>query len=65
MGNKRLRVSHVIIQPILVWDDGKELLPFKHQIKPIEASLSELNEIGEKIKIEIEELNKQQKELNN
>lgn len=24
---KRLRVSHVLVQPVLVWDDGQELTP--------------------------------------
>lgn len=25
--SRRLRLSHLIIQPVLVWDDGTELLP--------------------------------------
>lgn len=24
---RRLRVSHVVVQPVLVWDDGEELTP--------------------------------------
>lgn len=24
---RKLRISHVLVQPILVWDDGKELIP--------------------------------------
>jgi hypothetical protein len=24
---RRLRVSHVLVQPILVWDDGEDLSP--------------------------------------
>lgn len=27
MTERRLRVAHVIIQPVLVWDDGEELAP--------------------------------------
>ena len=27
MSDRRLRVSHVVIQPVLVWDDGEELSP--------------------------------------
>lgn len=25
--NRRLRVAHVLVQPVLVWDDGEELSP--------------------------------------
>jgi hypothetical protein len=26
-GVKRLRVQHLLVQPVLVWDDGEELTP--------------------------------------
>lgn len=24
---RRLRIAHLVVQPVLVWDDGEELLP--------------------------------------
>jgi hypothetical protein len=27
MSERRLRIAHVTIQPVLVWDDGEELTP--------------------------------------
>lgn len=25
--NKKLRIAHLVVQPVLVWDDGEELTP--------------------------------------
>lgn len=62
MMSKKLRVSHVIVQSVLVWDDGEELSPFENQVNPLKVPLSALEGMAEQIKNEIEELNKQQSE---
>jgi hypothetical protein len=38
---KKLRIVHVIVQPVLVWDDGEELSPFEQQVSPLQVPLSE------------------------
>lgn len=27
MSERKLRIAHIVIQPVLVWDDGEELTP--------------------------------------
>lgn len=51
---QRLRVSHVIIQPILVWDDGEELSPGPNA-GPVQVPLSALAGMADQISKEIAE----------
>jgi hypothetical protein len=48
----KLRVSHVIVQPVLVWDDGEELKPGP-QAQPVQLPLSALAGMADQIKAEI------------
>lgn len=52
----RLRVSHLIVQPVLVWDDGEDFTPGPTP-QPINVTLSQVPEMvaalpGEVAKIE-------------
>lgn len=49
---RRLRVAHVIVQPVLVWDDGTELSPGP-QAQPIQVPLSELDGMADKLRTEV------------
>lgn len=42
---RRLRVSHVVVQPVLVWDDGEELSPGP-TVEPLTMRISELAEFA-------------------
>lgn len=44
----RLRVAHVIIQPVLVYDDGEELSPGP-VVNPSQVRLSELAGLADEI----------------
>lgn len=59
--NKRLRILHVIVQPILVWDDGQEFTPFE-VVKPIQIPLSELGGMADKLKAEVAQLDRDQED---
>lgn len=48
MIEKKLRVLHVIVQPVLVYDDGNELYPGP-AVQPVQIRLSELSSIEEEI----------------
>ncbi|MBF4194681.1 hypothetical protein [Mycolicibacterium phlei] len=52
---KRLRLLHVIVQPVLVWDDGKELTPAP-PMKEIALGLGQLSEFADKLPAQIDEL---------
>ncbi|AKU43344.1 hypothetical protein CPT_Silence7 [Bacillus phage Silence] len=56
---KKLRVSHVIVQPVLIWDDGEELTPFEQQVNPFQIPLSQLTELSKKIKEEVKQIEEQ------
>lgn len=45
---KRLRVAHVIVQPVLVYDDGEELTPGP-SMATTQACLSELAALADEI----------------
>ena len=47
MSERRLRVAHVVVQPVLVWDDGENLAPGP-QCNPIQVSLADLPGLPEK-----------------
>lgn len=49
---KRLRCSHIVVQPVFVWDDGEELTPGP-QAQPIQTSLAGLANIGEQLRVEM------------
>ena len=50
----KLRVSHVLVQPILTWDDGEELTPGP-QATPVQIPLSALAGLADQIRKEIAE----------
>lgn len=50
----KLRVSHVLVQPILTWDDGEELTPGP-QAQPVQLPLSALAGLADQIRKEIAE----------
>jgi len=49
----KLRISHVIVQPVLVWDDGEELSPGP-DINPIQVSVSQLGGLSETLPAQVE-----------
>lgn len=57
---KRLRVSHVIVQPVLVWDDGEELTPGP-QASPMQVPLSALSGVADSIRTDVASFEAQQK----
>jgi hypothetical protein len=51
----RLRISHVVVQPVLVLDDGEELRPGP-PIDPVLLPLSELAEFAASLPDQVAEL---------
>lgn len=51
----KARVLHVIVQPVIVMDDGEELSPGP-QVKPVIVKLSELPTIGAEILAAVAEM---------
>ncbi len=49
---KRCRIAHVVVQPVLVWDDGEELSPGP-DAQPFSVPLSALAGLGEKLSAEV------------
>ena len=45
---RRLRVAHVVVQPVLVWDDGEELTPGPG-VQPLSLSLSAFPEFPQQL----------------
>ena len=50
--SRRLRVSHVVVQTVLVWDDGDELAPGP-VAEPVSVPLSALAGLGQQIAAEV------------
>lgn len=50
--SKKYRILSLVIQPIIVLDDGKELI--KCETSPREVTLKELEDLPDKIKAELE-----------
>lgn len=48
----KLRISHLIVQAVLVYDDGEELTPGP-QLNPIQLPLSKLGEFGASLPAEV------------
>lgn len=55
---RRLRVAHVIVQPVLVWDDGEEMTP-ADPVAPIQVPLSHLAGLAGRIPDEVRALGEQ------
>lgn len=55
---RRLRVSHVVVQPVLVWDNGQELSPGP-QAQPVSVPLSGLAGLADEIITKIAEAESQ------
>jgi sugar phosphate isomerase/epimerase len=49
---RRLRISHVVVQPVLVWDDGDELAPGP-PAQAVQVSLAELDGYADRLRAEI------------
>jgi hypothetical protein len=49
---QRLRVSHVVVQPVFVLDDGDELRPGP-EVAPINAALSDLPALADAIRHDV------------
>lgn len=47
-GQRRLRVLHVLVQPVLVWDDGETLTPGP-EVNVAQVPLGALGEMPEQI----------------
>jgi hypothetical protein len=52
MTTPRLRISHVVAQPVLVWDDGEELTPGP-PIEAITMPLSKLAALADTLPAEV------------
>lgn len=57
---KKIRLAHLIVQPVLVIDDGEELIAGP-ELKAIQLSLSQLDSFIASLPIEIEQLTEQLK----
>lgn len=49
---RRLRIQHVIVQPVLLWDDGEEFEPGP-ELQPILMPASKLVEYAERLPDEL------------
>ena len=50
--SRRLRIAHVLIQPVLVWDDGEELEPGP-EAQAVQVKLSELAGMADQLRAEL------------
>lgn len=48
----RLRIAHLIVQPVLVWDDGEELTPGP-AAQPLTVPLSQLPALADRLPAEV------------
>lgn len=53
---RRLRIAHLIVQPVLVYDDGDELTPGP-QAAPKPVALTDLSALADTLRAEIAEMN--------
>lgn len=49
---RRLRITHVIIQPVLVWDEDDELAPGP-PAQPQQVALRDLDGLADKLRAEV------------
>lgn len=55
MSTPRLRISNIIVQPVLVWDDGEELTPGP-ELNHISMPLSKIAALAETLSAEVSAL---------
>lgn len=53
---KYLRLQQIIIQPVLVWDTGEELIPLEQQLKPVSCTMAQAREFLENMQDSISDL---------
>lgn len=51
----RFRIAHLIVQPVLVWDDGEELSPGP-PLSPVTVPLSHLGVLAEMLPGQVADL---------
>jgi hypothetical protein len=49
---RRLRIAHLIVQPVLVWDDGEEMEPGP-PLQSVTVTLSKLAQFAEALPAEV------------
>lgn len=52
---RTLRVLHVLVQPVLVWDDGEEMTPGP-QVQPLTMPLSKTVDLASELPAQVEAL---------
>jgi hypothetical protein len=52
---KKLRIANLVIQPVLVWDDGEELTPGP-ELGQVAVTLSKLGHFAENLPAEVASL---------
>lgn len=57
----RLRLQHFVVQPVLVWDDGNDLVPGP-AVEPQPLTLQGLRDLGESWPDKLAELERQARE---
>jgi hypothetical protein len=55
MTKRTLRLLHVIVQPVFVWDDGETLVPGP-EVQPVQAPITALPDLPAQILAEIPRL---------
>ncbi len=58
MTGRRLRISHLVVTPVLVWDDGEELTPGP-DAHPKAVPLTGLAAMADLLRAEVAQLNAQ------
>lgn len=56
---RRLRIAHVLVQPVLVWDDGEEL-EAGPEASAVQVKLSELAGMADQLRAEVAQAETQQ-----
>lgn len=57
----RLRISHVVVQAVLVWDDGEELTAGP-ELQPVAIPISRVDEFTSSLPAEVAKLQEQLEE---
>ncbi|WP_213816169.1 hypothetical protein [Glaciihabitans sp. dw_435] len=52
MNDRKLRISHLVVQAVLVYDDGDELTPGP-ALNPVSMPLSQLGDFAERLPQEV------------
>lgn len=56
--SRKLRISHIIVHPVLVWDDGEELTQGP-QVEPMRLVPSALAGLADQMRSDVAELERQ------